>query len=66
MPTMRGSRLFQAIGADGKGEYARVRPWLLGRFNAYGQGNTATQHSIRLPADTSHWQRGCPELIPGK
>lgn len=61
---------------DTRGEYARVRGWLVSRLNLFGRENTpgtieggntgATEYSTKFPQGTSHWQRGCPELIPGK
>ncbi|CAM9526414.1 unnamed protein product, partial [Hapterophycus canaliculatus] len=54
----------QSIGADTTGDFARVRGWLLGRLNAFGTSRRrAAQCSSR--AGISHWQKGCPEIIPG-
>lgn len=60
------SRCLKTIGADKQGEYDRVRPWLLARLNAYGSGGRSSRRAMPLPRGLSHWQRGCPELIPGK
>eukprot|EP00752_Nemacystus_decipiens_P012112 g10737.t1 len=49
----------QTIGSDTTGDFARVRGWLVGRLNAFGQSKAEASK----PGNP--WQRGCPEIIPG-